>query len=523
MPKHPLTIAMLLFSKKGEMPIVRNSFIQISKLPNLKGRISYISSKARQENLYAVYETTDRKFWMELAKCNQEEFKKSGTEGTCIEARELIIALPESFVDYEPDKLLKLFAEHFKQNYSVECIAALHHNKRKTNYHIHLIFSERKLLDKPIEKIATRNMFYDENGKHVRTKKEILDEAGQIRSGCKIIPKGELYERNIFTIKDSRFKSDSFLDEVKRSYTDLINIYVKDNKQKLKVFDRNGVYLPTKKIGKNNPKAEQIQNDNQYRTMWNQTVDRALISGVPEGQILEVKQSEIGQKVKDSINKSGRNPELLKSIIVTAIYALELLISKVFNMVLQKVGKGVETVEKKEPEQTTVKKVHSHTKAKSEPVPEIPKKSVLAYKYPRLAEIYKKLEKQNIAIYKKEKQLANVEKELTGAKGIFKVRQRKELLEQVEQLKTQIASMKQCLSSSVQDYGYKTVKEFLDEYRASKADYTDYQSAVTKWEQQTGNKVESDSLKARLQRMQQEVKEREKNRQKQHKNSREAR
>jgi len=132
----------------------------MSKLPNVKGKISYISSKARQENLYAVYETTDRKFWTELARCNQEEFKKSGTEGTCIEARELIIALPESFVDYEPDKLLKLFTEYFKQNY--------------------------------------------------------------------------------------------------------------------------GVYLPTKKIGKNNPKAEQIKTHNQYRTMWNQTVDRALISGVPE-------------------------------------------------------------------------------------------------------------------------------------------------------------------------------------------------------------------------------------------------
>ena len=75
----------------------------MSKLPNVKGRISYISSKARQENLYAVYETTNRKFWRELAKCNQEEFRESGTKGTCIEARELIIALPESFVDYEPD------------------------------------------------------------------------------------------------------------------------------------------------------------------------------------------------------------------------------------------------------------------------------------------------------------------------------------------------------------------------------------------------------------------------------------
>ena len=514
MPKHPLTIAKtaIIFQRKGAMPIVRNSFIQMSKLTNLKGRISYISSKARQENLYAVYETTDRKFWTELAKCNQEEFRKSGTEGKCIEARELIIALPESFVDYEPDKLLKLFTEHFKQNYGVECIVALHHNKRKTNYHIHLIFSERKLLDEPVEKIATRNMFYDENGKHVRTKKEILDEVGQLRSGCKIIPKGEVYERNLFSIKDSRFKSDSFLDEVKRSYTDLINIYVKNDKQKLKVFDRNGVYLPTKKVGKNNPKAEQIRTDNQYRTMWNQTVDRALISGVPEGQILEVKQSEIGQKVKDSIQKSGRNPALLKSLIMTAIYALELLIGKVFKMASQKADKGIETVAK----ETPVKRVKSFVKAKSEPVLEMPKKPELASKYPRLADICNKLEKQNTAIYEREQQLASVEKELAGAKGIFKAKQRKELQEQAEQLKTQIANMKQYLSSIVQGYGYKNVKEFLAEYRASKAEYTDYQLAVAEWEQQTGNKAEPDSLKAKLQRKTQEVRERENNRQSHH-------
>ena len=90
------------------MPIGRNSFIQMTKLSNVKGRITYISSHAKQENLYAVYETTERKFWRELAKCNQEEFVKKRTEGKCIEARELIIALPESFTEYQPDRLLQL-------------------------------------------------------------------------------------------------------------------------------------------------------------------------------------------------------------------------------------------------------------------------------------------------------------------------------------------------------------------------------------------------------------------------------
>ena len=65
----------------------------------------------------------------------------------------------------------------------MECVSALYHNKRKTNYHIHLIFSERERLPERIEKTATRNMFYDEQGKHVRTKKEILDENGTDTDG----------------------------------------------------------------------------------------------------------------------------------------------------------------------------------------------------------------------------------------------------------------------------------------------------------------------------------------------------
>ena len=81
--------------------------------------------------------------------------------------------------------------------------------------------------------------------------------------------------------------------------------------------------------------------------------------------------------------------------------------------------------------------------------------------------------------------------------------------------------MKQYLSSIVQGYGYKNVKEFLAEFKASKAEYGDYRKDVAKWEQQTGNKAESDSMKAKLQRKQQEVKERENSRQShRHKNDR---
>lgn len=216
-----------------------------------------------------------------------------------------MITLPESFFNYDYNYLLKRMVDEFKKRYGVECFAALHHNKRKTNLHIHMIFAERKRLDQPKERIATRNMFYDEQGRHVRTKKEILDGDENIRKGCKIIKKGEVYERRIFTIKDSRFKQESFLDEAKVFYTDLINRMVIDDKDRLSIFDKNGPYLATKKVGKNNPKAYEIKEDNEIRMEWNRAVDRAIISGVSETEIVELKKTEITDRVKKSVEQNS--------------------------------------------------------------------------------------------------------------------------------------------------------------------------------------------------------------------------
>ena len=88
-------------------------------------------------------------FGKNLARENQLDFKASGSAGKCIEGREFIIALPESFVQYRAGDVVRLFTETFHKRYGVECSAALHHNKTKTNYHIHLVFSERKMLEQP--------------------------------------------------------------------------------------------------------------------------------------------------------------------------------------------------------------------------------------------------------------------------------------------------------------------------------------------------------------------------------------
>jgi hypothetical protein len=505
------------------MPIARNSFIQMTKLSNVKGRITYISSHAKQENLYAVYETTERKFWRELAKCNQEEFAKSGTEGKCIEARELIIALPESFTEYQPDRLLQLFTNHFKQNYGTECIAALHHNKRKTNYHIHLIFAERKLLDEPIIKIASRNMFYDEHGKHVRTKKEILGEDGEIREGCHIVKKGEVYEKKLFTAKDERFKSNSFLDEVKHSYTDLINIYVQDEKQKLQVFERGGVYLATKKIGKNNPKAHEIEADNQKRQEWNRAVDMALISGVPEPQILEVKRKQITESIKKSIARHGKSPGLFGRVIAVAVEALEFLIESVLFKKFREVSEQTHvaqagTTEPEQTERSAENIVPESVKIKEEKAEsKQPEMTRLASKYPKFFKVKKELDEQNTAIQQKQKQLSAKKKELSEVKGWFKGRKKKELQGEIDELTSHIRDMKDYLPRIVQKIGYRSVQEFLKDFKVSQTEYNQYRIAIEKWKNETGKEPESHGIRAKLAAKKQEIQNEQKNKQRTHK------
>lgn len=457
-------------------------------------------------HLHAVYETTERKFWRELAKCNQEEFAKSGTEGKCIEARELIIALPESFTEFQPDRLLQLFTNHFKQNYGMECIAALHHNKRKTNYHIHLIFAERKLLDEPIIKIASRNMFYDENGKHVRTKKEILGEDGEIREGCSIIKKGEVYEKKLFTVKEERFKSNSFLDEVKHSYTDLINIYVQDESQKLQVFERGSVYLATKKIGKNNPKAQEIEEDNQKRWEWNRAVDMALISGVPEPKIMEVKRKEITEPIRKSIARRGNRPQLFSRVVTVAVEALEFLIASVLFKKPREVPKQTEQTETEHPEHVAENSTAAVKTTKEEKAePEQPKMTRLASKYPKLFKVNKELEDQNGAIQQKQKQLSAKKKELSEVMGCFKGRKKKELQKEIDELKSQIRDMKDYLPRIVQKIGYRSVQDFLKDFKASQTEYSEYRTAIAKWKKETGKEPVAHGIRAKLEEKKQEI------------------
>lgn len=371
--------------------------------------------------------------------------RRSGADGKCIEARELIIALPKAYTQYDPQQVLENFTEEFHRRYKVECVSALHHNKRKTNYHIHLIFSERRLLAKPEVKIAIRSVFYDETGKRVRTKKEITGEDGQIREGCTVIPKGGVYEQHLFTVKDERFKGEPFLEEVKRNYTALINRHISDPEQHLQVFNPDSIYLPTKKIGKNNPKAAEIEADNAARREWNRAADMALLSGIEEAKILEIKKEEIHQKASQSIKSNGWLPSLFRSIVSKAREFLQNLIRQtalppkpVLNMDMAEFG--------------TMQKLMIRVQDRAREI----------------------LSLQN--------EVPKLKAQLAETKGIFKGRERKELETKIQQTEEKISAMLEELPEILKEDGYPDVRAFMATYRKAEAVVEQYNRDLAEWE-----------------------------------------
>ena len=460
--------------------MARHSFIQMSKLSDVKGRISYISDPKRQEYLYATFSTReDMTFWNDLAKECQDEFRRYGTEGKCIEARELIIALPEEYTQFDPNRVLREFTEQFKKRYDVECVSALHHNKTKKNYHIHLIFSERRLLPEPDIKIATRSVFYDELGKRVRTKKEITGEDGQIREGCIVIKKGEVYEKHLFTAKDEVFKNELFLDEAKQFYTTLINRHIHDPERHLKVFDPNSVYLPTKKIGKNNPKAVEIEADNAARRDWNRTADMALGSGIAEAKIIEIKNEHVYNEASRSVQKHGWLPGLFRGIIQKAKEILQVLIRET-------------------------------------EVPPKPTLSVDMAEYRKMQKLMGKVQDEARAIKQlMHGELPKLEKQLAETTGLFKGKERKALQEKIAGLQQEIERRMDRLPSILKEDGYPNVQAFKRTYDAATALVEQYNRDLAEWERQVNGEKqpqqkppEKESIRKKLRDMEAEAKRR---------------
>lgn len=295
-------------------------------------------------------------------------------------------------------------------------------------------------------------MFYDETGKRVRTKKEITGEDGQVRKGCTVIKKGEVYESHLFTVKDDKFKSEPFLREVKELYSDLINRHISDPEQQLKVFDKNSVYLPTKKIGKNNPKAAEIEADNTARQEWNRTADMALISGIDEAKILEIKQTEIHEKSSQSIKSKGWLPNLFREIVIKAKDFLQNLI-------------------------------------REHDMPPKPTLDIDMTEFRTMRNLMIRVQDKAWEIkYLQDSVLPKLKTQLTETTGIFKGKERKAIAKQIQQTEKEISEQLDKLPDILKEDGYPDVQAFMATYRESEAVVEQYNRSLADWERQVKEK-----------------------------------
>ena len=189
-----------------------------------------------------------------LAKESRERHKETKAGGKCCEARELIIGIPQNATI-----TAEQICNTFKNKYGVECSCAIHQNNKEgiINKHCHLIFSERVKLDVPeivAEKRAARTYYYDEKGNKCKKAEAV-----------KIVEKGTILQKGstrYFSDKNEHFKTQKFIYECKELF--LKNLLQIDWSLRA---EKQNKELSEKHIGKNNPKAEYIKQNNKLKSM----------------------------------------------------------------------------------------------------------------------------------------------------------------------------------------------------------------------------------------------------------------
>ena len=277
---------------------------------------------------------------------------------------------------------------------------------------------------------------------------------GNIRAGCSIIPKGEVYESHIFTKKEEWFKNKAFTKEVKELFTDTINCYVKEESEKLSVFQQGGVYLAMKKIGKNNPKAEEIKADNAARQEWNRTVDVALVEGVPEEDILKIKQEKITDETLQSIRTHGWLPDMFRQIIRGAKDFLQEVIFKF-----------------KLPPRT------------------VPKIDLQEWK--DMQKLMYELQGQSREIKRTQQDISSLKKQLSELRGLFKGKERKSLEGKIELLEDLEKRLHRSMGRIVKREGYPNVQSFQKVYNKAEELIMEYNEELRAWKNQTKPKKEN--------------------------------
>ena len=62
--------------------------------------------------------------------------------------------------------------------------------------------------------------------------------------------------------------------------------------------------------------------------------------------------------------------------------------------------------------------------------------------------------------------------------------------EEIDDIASQIRNMKDYLPKIVQKVGYRSIQEFLKDFKTAKFEHSQYQKAIAQWQQETGKEPE---------------------------------
>ena len=200
------------FRKEGGADL---AFTRHQKITNAAGRIDYLTNEQRQENIVLVVQS--EKSFNDYIEYEKQQ-KKSVNE-----AREHIFAIPHEYSN-DKEKLKEFIDEVVSKTLpkNTPHLVAVHWNKSKTNFHMHVLYFERQRNTQVEYEKYNRDYWIKENGA-LAIKKADRFELKHKKGDFKLDDKGNKIPINKpFTNKNPYFKSREFLQNVQDNFREIM-------------------------------------------------------------------------------------------------------------------------------------------------------------------------------------------------------------------------------------------------------------------------------------------------------------
>ena len=268
------------------------NLVRTQKITNGRGSIKYITQGSKGEIL-ASYSTQSLQEWEILFDYNQQRFAEEkekggwvpsrknaiGEEAQCIEARMYVVAFPNEMANYpckyngqiinNDMELAKAIANDWRKTYGTDCYVAIHWNKDHTNFHAHILVSERTKKESPSIRRAKRNRYYNADGKECKK----ADAVRIVHKGDIIGGQNELYESGKIDLK-----SKEALERIKEHYSKILGT---------EMFKNDGYHLAQTHLPRVNEnstvehleRVEELKQHNANIKEYNDLIDKLIESG----------------------------------------------------------------------------------------------------------------------------------------------------------------------------------------------------------------------------------------------------